>query len=158
MMPPAIPPEFPLTALMKSAPWIYTLVETFHIWGFVLLAGSAILFDLRVLGLAKDIPVRAAARFLLPLSVGATLIVFPTGVLLFALHPAELLANRIFTIKLCLIFLAGCNALAFHMTSYGTVSKWDVNLPAPPLAKLFNALSIMLWLSIIFCGRLLAPV
>jgi hypothetical protein len=151
-------PAFPLTTLMKSAPWIYPLVETFHIWGFVLLAGSAILFDLRVLGLGKDIPVRAAARFLLPLSVGATLIVFPTGVLLFALHPVELLANRIFTIKLCLIFLAGCNALAFHLGPYRSVAPWDIGTPAPLLAKTLNAISIALWLAVIFCGRLLAPI
>ncbi len=46
-----VPPEFPLTTLMKNVPWIYPLVETFHIWGLVLLARSAILFDLRALDL-----------------------------------------------------------------------------------------------------------
>ncbi len=153
---PVVPPVFPLTALMKNSTWLFPAVETIHICGFVLLAGAAILFDLRVLGLAKSIPVRALARFLLPISLGAVLIVFPAGVLLFASQPTELLANRVFTLKLGLIFLAGCNAIAFHAGPYGSVGAWDVDLPAPVLARLLAGLSIMLWLAVITCGRMLA--
>lgn len=149
-------PVFPLTALMKGSTWLFPVVETVHIWGFVILVGAAVLFDLRVLGLARGIPVRALARFLLPFSLGAVLVVVPSGVLLFATQPLELLANRVFMLKLFLVFLAACNALAFHAGPYRSVSQWDVDLKAPPLARLLTALSIAIWFAVIACGRFLA--
>ena len=158
MTAPVTPPEFPLTALMKSSTWLFPLVETAHIWGFVILVGSTIMFDLRVLGMAKTISVRALSKFLLPFSLGAVLIVVPTGALLFATQPMELLANRVFTLKLGLIFLAGCNALAFHAGPYRTVAQWDTQTTAPLLARVMTAASILIWLSVILCGRMLAYV
>jgi hypothetical protein len=158
MTAPVTPPEFPLTALMKSSTWLFPLVETAHIWGFVILVGSVAMFDLRVLGMAKTISVRALSKFLLPFSLGAVLIVVPTGVLLFVTQPMELLANRVFMLKLGLIFLAACNALAFHAGPYRSVADWDVNTTAPLTARLMTAASIVIWLSVILCGRMLAYV
>ena len=150
------PPVFPLTALLQHSTWLLPLVKTLHLWGIVFMVGSVIMFDLRVLGLAKTLSVRALARFLLPISVAAVFIVIPSGVVLLAAHPNELLANRLFTIKLGLIFLSACNALAFHTGPYTTVAQWDSAAPAPLSAKLFTGLSILLWLAVILCGRTLA--
>ncbi len=152
----AVMPEFPLTTAMKSSTWLFPLVETLHIWGFVILVGAVVMFDLRVLGLARDISVKALARFLLPISLAAVLIVIPSGVLLFAAQPNEMLANRVFMIKLGLIFLSACNALAFHTGPYTTVSEWDIGKTAPAMARVMTALSIILWLSVMLCGRMLA--
>ncbi len=151
-------PEFPLTTLMKSSTWLFPLVETLHIWGFVFLVGSVVMFDLRVLGLAREISVKALARFLLPITLAAVLIVVPSGVLLFATQPNEMLANRVFMLKLGLIFLSACNALAFHMGPYTTVAEWDIGKTAPAMARALTALSILLWLSVMLCGRMLAYV
>ena len=151
-------PVFPLTAVMKSSTWLFPLVETLHIWGFVFLVGSVVMFDLRVLGLARDISVKALARFLLPISLLAVLIVIPSGVLLFATQPNEMLTNRVFMVKLLLICLSAGNALAFHMGPYTTVASWDVDRAAPPMARVMTALSILLWLSVMLCGRMLAYV
>lgn len=158
MTAPVTPPEFPLTALMKSSTWLFPLVETVHIWGFVILVGSVVMFDLRVLGMAKAISVRALSKFLLPFSLGAVLIVVPTGVLLFVTQPMEFLANRVFMLKLGLIFLAACNAVAFHAGPYRSVAEWDINIAAPLTARLMTAASIVIWLSVILCGRMLAYV
>lgn len=151
-------PVFPLTAVMKSSTWLFPLVETVHIWGFVTLVGSVAMFDLRVLGLAREISVRALARFLLPISIGAAVIVIPSGVLLFATQPDEMLANRVFMLKLGLIFLSGCNAVAFHVGPFTTVADWDTRKTAPPMARAMTAMSIVLWLSVMLCGRMLAYV
>ena len=151
-------PVFPLTAVMKSSTWLFPLVETLHIWGFVTLVGSVAMFDLRVLGLAREISVRALARFLLPISIGAAVIVIPSGVLLFATQPNEMLANRVFMLKLGLIFLSGCNAVAFHVGPFTTVADWDTGKTAPLMARAMTAMSIVLWLSVMLCGRMLAYV
>lgn len=149
-------PDFPLTALFKDMPWLLPLIKTIHLWGIVFLVGPVIMFDLRVLGLAKNISVRALARFLLPISLVAVFVVIPSGAMLVAAHPNEALASRLFMLKLGLIFLSAGNALAFHMGPFTSAAQWDTGLPAPATAKLFTAISLSLWLSVILCGRMLS--
>jgi hypothetical protein len=64
--------------------------------------------------------------------------------------------NVIFWIKLALIVLAGLNALLFHKTLYKKVALWDVNCTSPLAARYIAVASILLWLTVIACGRLLA--
>lgn len=145
-----------LSQAMRTSPWLYPFVEIVHIAGFSVLVGSVVLFDLRVLGCARGLPLRALAGHLLRWALASLLLVLPAGLLLFSAHPVELLANPAFLPKLGLISLAGLNALLFHLLPYRTVAAWDQALPAPPLARLLALVSILLWLGVIACGRLLA--
>jgi hypothetical protein len=148
----------PLSGTMRADPWLYPLVEIVHIAGFALLVGSVVLFDLRVLGFARTLPVAALGRHLLRWALASLVLVVPAGLLLFSAHPVELANNRVFQLKLLLIALAGLNALAFHLLPYRSVAGWDRERSAPPLARFGAALSILLWLGVISCGRLLAYV
>jgi hypothetical protein len=141
---------------MREWLWLYPGVEIAHIAGFVLLVGSVVMFDLRVLGFSKRIPVRALSRHLLPWSVGALLLILPTGLLMFSAHASDFLSNRAFQLKMALLLAAGMNAAWFHVGPYQSVKAWDVDAPAPLAAKLSVALSIALWIGVISCGRLLA--
>jgi hypothetical protein len=139
---------------------LYPLVEIVHIVGFTVLVGAVAMFDLRLLGVgrtrpAKALPVQALARHLLPWTWAALLLIVPSGVLLFATQP-ELLDNRAFLLKLALIGAAGCNALAFHVGPWRAAAGWPVK--APLRARLHAALSLLLWVAVIACGRLLAYV
>ena len=51
---------------------------------------------------------------------------------------------------------AGMNAAIFHTGPYRSVASWDTDAAAPLGARVSVALSILVWLSIIACGRLLA--
>jgi hypothetical protein len=141
---------------MRENLWLYPAVEIVHIVGFAILVGSIVMFDLRVLGLSKAIPVRALARHLLPWSACALLLIVPTGLLMFSAHAADFLGNRAFQLKMALLLTAGINAAIFHTGPYQTVAAWDTNAAAPLGAKASVALSIAIWLAIIACGRLLA--
>jgi hypothetical protein len=141
---------------MREMLWLYPAVEIAHIVGFVLLVGSVVMFDLRVLGLSKQISVRALSRHLLPWSWGALLIIVPTGTAMFSAHASDFISNRAFQIKMGLLLLAGINAAIFHTGPYQTVKDWDTGVAAPLSAKLSVALSLAIWLGVISCGRLLA--
>jgi hypothetical protein len=67
-------------------------------------------------------------------------------------------SNRAFVVKLSLIFLAGCNAAAFHLGALRAVGQWRTGVAAPPIARVHAAVSLVLWLSVIVCGRLIAYV
>lgn len=156
-MTPANPIEaLPIARAMRESLWMYPIVEVIHIVGFVILVGSVLMFDLRVLGLSKHIPVRALARHLLPWSWAALVLIVPTGFLMFTAHANDFLANRTFQLKMALLMTAGINAIAFHTGPYQTVKAWDVGVPAPLVAKASVAASLVLWLAVITCGRLLA--
>lgn len=84
----------PLSQAMRGSPWLYPVVETVHIAGFAVLVGAVALFDLRVLGCAKTLPLRALGRHLLRWALASLLLVIPAGVLLFASQPRSFSATR----------------------------------------------------------------
>ncbi len=145
-----------LAVWVRESALLYPAVETAHILGFVVLVGAAMMFDLRLLGCARTLPVTEAARHLLRWSRLSLLLVAPTGLMLFMTQATEMWANPVFHVKLLLIALAGFNALAFHRLSYRTVERWNRQTATPAGAKIAAVLSLALWTSVITCGRFLA--
>ena len=145
---------------MRQWLWLYPAVETVHIIGIALLFGSIVVFDLRLLGVSRSIPVRLLARHVLPWSAAAFLLIVPSGLLMFVAHASDFISSPLFAIKMCLIMAALLNVALFHAITFRTADVWDSqemrNLPPPPSARLAGALSLLLWASVIACGRLLA--
>jgi hypothetical protein len=154
-------PTHPIESLaiaraMREWLWLYPAVEIVHIFGFTILVGSVVMFDLRVLGLSKQISIRALAKHLLPWSVAALFLIVPTGLMMFSAHAEDFLSNRAFQLKMALLLTAILNAAFFHTGPYTTVKSWDTHARAPWLARASVLLSIVLWIGVISCGRLLA--
>ena len=148
--------QWPLAVAMRQELWLYPSVEILHILGFVTLVGSIAMFDLRLLGLSRALPVRQLARHLLPWTWGALLIIVPTGTMMFIAHAGDFISNRAFVLKLSLILVAALNAAAFHFGPFRSVAQWDSGAATPPAARVHAALSLLLWMGVITCGRLLA--
>jgi hypothetical protein len=145
---------------MRQWLWLYPSVETVHIVGIGLLFGSIAILDLRLLGLGRGIPVRALARHVLPWTAAAFLLIVPSGLLMFTAHATEFISSPVFVLKIGLILAAGLNAALFHAVVYRSVDVWDSQearkLQPPPSARISAALSLLIWVSVIACGRLLA--
>ena len=133
--------------LARSA-WAYPALEVAHITGIALMLGSLVVVELRVWGAAPELPLAALARLGLTVSVCGFALVAASGLGLFAAHPAELLANRVFVVKMGLVALAGANAAHFHLR--GGLRHCD------GVARAQAALSLGLWLSVIIFGRWIA--
>lgn len=146
----------PLSLAMRHNLWLYPIVEIIHIVGFVTLVGSVAMFDLRVLGFSKSLPVQVLGRHLLRWSVASLALVIPAGLMMFSAHPQEFVANRVFQIKLSLIAAAAINATLFHLGVYQSVAEWNRGIPAPAIAKAQAISSLVIWIAVICCGRLLA--
>ncbi len=143
---------------MRGELWLYPAVETLHLWGIAVLVGAVILFDLRVLGFARAIPLRALARHLLTWGLAALLLIVPSGLLMFSAHAGDFIDNRAFVLKMVLLSLAATNAAAFHMGVFRSAASWDVAAATPLTARLHAGVSVALWLGIVGCGRLIAYV
>ena len=145
---------------MRHWLWLYPAVEVVHLVGIGLLFGSIAVLDLRLLGLSRRIPVRALAAHVLPWTAGSFLLIIPSGLLMFIAHATEFIESEVFVLKMLLILAAGVNAALFHTITYRTADVWDTEemrkLRPPPSARLAGALSLLLWIAVIACGRLLA--
>lgn len=146
----------PLSRQLREAAWLYPLLEIAHILGFVLLVGSIAMFDLRLLGAARNLSVSALGAHLRKWSLGSVAVVAPSGALLFTANPQELAGNPVFALKLGAIALAALNAAAYQLGAHRTVSGWDTGAPSPLRARLHALASLTLWPTTIACGRLLA--
>ena len=148
----------PLAVAMRTDLWMYPIVEIIHITGFVVLVGSIVVFDLRLLGLSRSISARALSRHVLPRTLGALLAIVPTGLLMFMAHASDFVGNPAFQLKLGLILLAGANAAIFHTGAFRSHAQWDRDANPPAAVKAHAAASIAIWAGVLACGRLLAYV
>ncbi len=133
---------------LASHPWAYPALEVLHTCGIALLLGNLVLLELRVFGRAPEIPVAALARLSLGLALTGFALAAASGLLMFATSPAELLANRAFTIKMLLLLAAGCNAALFH--SRKSLERLDHT------ARALMVVSTLIWLAVVACGRWIA--
>jgi hypothetical protein len=146
--------ESALGHVMRSSPALYPAVEILHILGFVVLVGSILAFDLRVLGLGRAIPIQPMAQLLLPVSRCGFLLAISMGFLLFSADAAHVVRNPAFQAKLLLIAAALVNIAIAHAGPWRRVALWGAEAPAG--AKVTALVSLLLWLSAVCAGRLIA--
>lgn len=140
---------------IRDSLWAFPIIETIHIIGFIVLVGSAFLFDLRLLGVAGKLPVQDVSNYVLPWSRRSLLVVVPTGILLFVSQAEALSTNVAFKLKLILIIAALINAGIFHLFTFRSAAGWSVS-KTPVSAKAAAIVSLVLWTCVITCGRMIA--
>jgi hypothetical protein len=140
---------------MREWLWLYPGVEVLHIVGIGLLFGSIAVLDLRLLGFSRGISARRLAGHVLPWTAGSFLLIVPSGLLMFTAHATEFVQSDVFVVKMLLILAAGVNAALFHTVVFKGSQAWDTSAP-PAGARASAAASLLLWIAVIACGRLLA--
>jgi hypothetical protein len=132
-------------AALGAHPWAYPMLEVVHLFGVALLLGNLTLLELRVFGWGKALPLEPLAKMSLTLALAGFGLAATSGLLMFGTQAGELLANRVFTVKMVLILLAGSNALWFHARR--SLQRQDRT------ARALMLLSGVLWLLVLTCGR-----
>lgn len=146
--------ESALGHAMRSSPALYPAVEILHIIGFVVLVGSILALDLRLLGLARAIPIAPMAQLLLPMSRFGFLLAVSMGFLLFSADASHVVRNPAFQSKLLLIAAALVNVLIARLGPWRRIALWGTE--APGSAKATALASLLLWLGVVCAGRLIA--
>jgi hypothetical protein len=141
---------------MREALWAYPAVETVHIIGLALLFGSIVIVDLRLIGLGRSVSAIAVTRSVLPWTLTGFCVAAATGSLMFVAHASDFSTLPIFLLKMTLIVLGGVNAALLHLGAMKSAGRWDVAALPPPRVRTAAALSLLTWMCVIACGRLLA--
>lgn len=134
--------------------WTWPALEMLHYLGLSLLFGTIGLFDLRVLGLIRRIPAAALHR-LIPWGIAGFFLNLLTGLAFFSGHPEQYAYNAAFHWKLAFLALAAANVACFYLIAFGELCNLAPHAQIPRKAKVLTGISLVCWLSVLVCGRLL---
>jgi hypothetical protein len=139
---------------MATSGWAFPTVETIHVIALVTVLGSIAVMDLRMLGLAsKNSPLTQVSNNTVKLTWMAFVLAAITGTLLFVSKASSYMINPYFLIKMSLIVVAGLNMVYFHLVTWKQVDQWDTAADIPTSVKVSGAVSLVLWLTVVFFGR-----
>ncbi len=139
--------------------WFWPICEMLHFIGLALLVGITGLYDFRLLGVAKSVPLAPLHRLMPWALVGFGLsaitgFIFVTGNAF--KPPIDLFLNLPFQLKMLFVALAGANAAYFYRSPvHKAVKVLGPGEDTPRAAKVIAATSLGLWISIIYLGRMI---
>jgi hypothetical protein len=137
-----------------TSKWGWPFCETVHFLGLSLLVGTVGMFDLRLLGMGKRVPI-AALHKLVPWGVTGYIVALLTGIMFLATEPDQYIFNSAFHWKVLFMASAGLNMATFYAAVYRRVRLLGPGAEAEFPAKLIAAFSLFLWIGVIVFGRML---
>lgn len=141
-----------INAWVFEEPTIWPVAEVLHFLGLCLAFGVLLAVNLRLLGAMKRIPFAVVHR-LLPWGLLAFGINLATGMLFFIAVPGQYATNGPFYWKILLLMAAGLNFL--YLTVIDDTWAIKAGGDARWIDKAMAAASIVVWLGIIYWGRML---
>jgi len=137
----------------SESPFAFYFILLFHTFGLALLVGTNLVVDLRLLGVARAIPLAPLKRFFPIMWIGFAMNAV-TGVLLVVAYPTKSLTNPDFYAKLTVIGFALWVMWKIRIKVFEDTSLGEAEMMArgAALAKW----SLILWFGAITAGRLLA--
>ena len=142
-----------LPTQIRESDWMFPTIETVHVFALVLVVGTIMTVDLRLLGIAnKDRPFSEVASEMLPWTWAAFAVAALAGMLMFSSKALTYYGNIPFRLKMVCLLLAGINMVMFHWLGTRHLEAWDRGRP-PRAAKLAGGASLLLWTAIVAAGR-----
>jgi hypothetical protein len=144
----------PIAQTIRENELLFPWIEALHVLAITSVIGSIALVDLRLIGVrALNRPISIITQELLPVTWIAFVIAAITGIVLFASNALSYSQNFYFISKMGLLALAGINMLTFQFLIGRNLERWNYYQQLPIPARIAGAISLTLWISIIFCGR-----
>jgi hypothetical protein len=143
-----------LSEWMRTSLKALPIINALHVVSIATVFGTIFLVDLRLLGYPNV--QRSFSRThheLVRWTWAAFALAFASGVLMFMVNAVTYYRNTAFWLKMGVIIVAGINMLVFERVTAKSVASWDKGVMAPSAARLAGAISLVLWISVIFLGR-----
>jgi hypothetical protein len=147
----------PWSIALRESLYVWPLVESTHVLSLMLFVGTAVMLDLRLLGIL--LPGVRASQFtgrLLPWTRLGFAIMVATGLLLFYATPVRNYQNLFFRLKMLLLVAAGLNVWLFHARVHARIDQWDLSTVPPRAARVAAVVSLIAWAGVVVSGRLIA--
>ena len=138
-----------LAEWLRFSRWGYASVNSLHVFGIALLVGAIVPLDLRLLGFWRSVELGPLYRVLSRVAAIGLAVAIASGLLLFAVRASEYAALELFLVKIALVGAGLALAAILH---------FGVDLPriAPARQRLVGTISLLLWPTVLLCGRFIA--
>ena len=136
----------PATNPLNTNEWAFPLFECIHIASFAMSVGTIALVDLRLLGLGMRRQTAAQlVKDTMLWTLAGLIIVITSGLVIFTSDPLRYFYSPAFRFKIICLLIA----ILYNYTIHRKVALSK----APPLvAGLVGAVSLLLWVAIVFAG------
>lgn len=149
--------QTPWSVALLESYYAWPLVESAHVLGIALFVGTAMMNDLRLMGVSFErIPATAFTERLLTWTRIGFAVMVVTGLLIFYSQPIRYYHNIFFRLKMGVMVVAGLNIWLFHGRIHRRVSEWDRDAVPPKAARVAGAVSLVAWSVIVVAGRMIA--
>lgn len=147
--------ESGISSWIRDSPSIfaYWFILSLHAIGMGLLVGASVVIDLRLLGVARDLPLAPLKGLYRIIWIGFWIQV-ASGALLLVAYPTKALTNPDFYIKLTLIGLAVAVMQTIKKRVFGDSSMTESQMMMK--GKALAMWSLLFWAGAVTAGRLLA--
>lgn len=148
-----------LSQLFADLSWFVPTVQTLHILSVAVVLISLGMLDLRLLRLARPgPPLELLVRDFVPWIWRALCVLLVTGTLLAITEPSRELMNDAFRFKMLLVVMLAVLTFLFQRTTARSPDYWTASPGRRLLGAVLGAASLLLCVSIVAAGRLIAYV
>src|ERR1041385_736209 len=141
-----------IAGFVNTTNWAWPTLETLHFMGLSMIMGVALLVNLRILGVGKNISFAPLHR-MLPWGILGFAINVATGFFFFVTTPDQYTTNLALHIKMILMMIAALNI--FYFTTFDETWKLAPGDDAPIRAKVVTTFTLALWIGVVYFGRMM---
>jgi len=142
--------------MRESGVWTYACVNLIHILGVASLFGALLVLDLRLLGLWRNVALRAISEPVVPIAVTGFLLAAMSGVCLLATKATEYVGNPFLYIKFPAIGLGLVNvAILNSQAAWKQHRVRELSLHEQSRLAFVGGISLFCWLTAVTAGRMI---
>ena len=140
--------------LQGQVQWLWPVCESLHFAGLALLVGIAGMFDLRLLGFMKRVPIAVVQDFM-PWAVVGFGVNLTTGLVFVISEPSQYFTNPTWWVKVAFLFVSGLNAAIYQFGFGRRAARLPAGEDTPMSFKVIGAVSLVSWFGVLWAGRML---
>jgi uncharacterized membrane protein YhdT len=135
---------------IQASVWLFPVIESVHLVGLGVIAGSVLIVDMRLLGIGlRSQSVEEVAGSARPWMIGSLALMFASGILLFLSEATKCYYSFPFWFKMSSLALA----ILFTFTLKSWVIRQELDQRYPLLGKATAIVSLGLWFGVAWGGR-----
>ena len=136
--------------------WSYGVINLVHILGIILLFGSILILDLRLLGAWRQIPLATLSQPTTRMAQIGFVLAVASGIPMLSVKTTDYIGNPFLLIKFPAIFLGVVNvAILSRLPAWKARETREVTESEQRVLSVFGAISLLSWLTAIGAGRLI---
>ena len=143
-----------LSQAFQDHAWVIPTSQSIHILAVSLVFASVLMINLRLLGVVtRGRSVSQLSNSLLPWIWRGLAVLLFTGIVQTVAEPVRQFVTPVFWAKMIMILIVVTMTALYAKAVRRNAPLWDADSSRPASAAVLAAISTLLWLAIIVCGR-----